>query len=86
MEMLDTWAWYEGQRAGLGHELVGCVDAAIARAARSPDLDAPVHGDVRRILVRRFPYAVFYFVEGETIVVLAVAHASREPGFWLGRR
>ncbi len=39
----------------------------------------------RRIVVRRFPYLVFFEVRGETVEVVAVAHASREPGYWRAR-
>lgn len=84
-ELLDTWDWYERQRPGLGDELIGCVDAAVSRALRSPELDAPIQDEVRRILVRRFPFAVFYVVEPDQIVILAVAHARRDPGFWRDR-
>ena len=84
-ELVEAWGWYETQRSGLGDELLGCLEAAIGRAARDPTLHAITHGDVRRVLVRRFPYAVFYAVEGAQIIVLAIAHVRREPLYWLDR-
>jgi len=45
-----------------------------------------VHGEVRRALVRRFPYGVFYVVEGQALLVLAVAHVRRQPAYWLARK
>ena len=54
-------------------------------ARRSPDRYPRVHGTVRRGLVRRFPYGVFYVVTDDTIVILAVFHASRDPAGWRAR-
>ena len=56
-----------------------CVQAAIEAMRREPEQFACTDGDVRRALVRRFPYAVFYVVESEGIVVIAVYHSSRVP-------
>lgn len=85
MEVVEAWVWYEEQRPGLGDEMLACVDAAVAKAARTPEAFPLCHGAARRALVRRFPYAVFYMVEGVELVVLAVAHERRRPGYWAGR-
>ncbi|MCI0339567.1 MAG: type II toxin-antitoxin system RelE/ParE family toxin [Planctomycetales bacterium] len=66
-------------RPGLGRELLLSVDSAVAQLRRNPRAFRIVHKDVRRVLVRRFPYGVFYFTEGERIVVLAVFHGRRDP-------
>lgn len=84
-ELVDAWSWYEEQRPGLGDELAACVEAAIAKAAREPEAYARVHDDVRRVLVRRFPYGVFYVVEDGELLVLAVAHGRRRPHDWRDR-
>lgn len=84
-EIQDAADWYDAQRAGLGDELLICVEAAIARVARSPESCARVHGEVRRALVRRFPYCVYYKVEDEALLVLAVGHERRKPGYWANR-
>ncbi|MBM4367026.1 MAG: type II toxin-antitoxin system RelE/ParE family toxin [Deltaproteobacteria bacterium] len=84
-EVVEAWVWYEEQRPGLGDEMVACLDAAVAAASRNPEAYARNYGEARRALVRRFPYAVFYMVEGGELVVLAVAHTSRKPGYWADR-
>ncbi len=84
-ELVEAWAWYEEQRPGLGDDLVACVEAAISKAARQPEAYAHVYEGVRRVLVRRFPYGVFYVVEDGELLVLAVAHARRRPNFWRDR-
>ena len=49
------------------------------RIERFPDIFARVHGAVRRAVVSRFPYAVFYRIETKRIVVLAIIHTARDP-------
>jgi plasmid stabilization system protein ParE len=58
------------------------VDASFTVLERFPEMFARVHGDVRRVIVSRFPYAVFYQVEADRIVVLAVLHTARDPESW----
>lgn len=84
-ELREAWSWYESQREGLGDEFLMCVEAAIASAARSPEMNAPIHHNVRRMWTRRFPYGVFYVFEPQGITVLAVFHASRDPQVWRDR-
>ncbi len=50
-------------------------------------LAAPVErGDIRRLLLSRFPYKLLYAVEADGLYVVAVAHQHRAPGYWSGRR
>jgi plasmid stabilization system protein ParE len=58
------------------------VDASFAVLEQFLEMFARVHGDVRRVIVSRFPYAVFYQVEADRIVVLAVLHTARGPESW----
>lgn len=58
------------------------MDASLAALEEFPELFARVHGNVRRVIVSRFPYAVFYQVEADRIVVLAVLHTARDPESW----
>lgn len=78
--------WYEERRRGLGHEFLGCLDAAFQKIQRNPALPQKVHRDVRRVLVRRFPYGVHYILAQEAIVVVAVFHGRRDPTAWMRRR
>jgi toxin ParE1/3/4 len=84
-DLAAAYAWYEGQRSGLGEELLLCVEAAIESARRNPELFPVVRANVRRALTRRFPFGVFYVTEPDRIVVLAIYHSSRDPKGWHGR-
>jgi plasmid stabilization system protein ParE len=58
------------------------VEASFTVLEKFPEMFARVHGDVRRVIVSRFPYAVFYKIEADWIVVLAVLHTARDPKSW----
>jgi plasmid stabilization system protein ParE len=84
-EFHEAREWYEARRPGLGAEFEARVDAAIEDAATHPDRHPQVHGDIRRLLVRQFPYAVFYVIEPRRLVVLAIFHCARDPAVWKAR-
>jgi toxin ParE1/3/4 len=85
-ELAEAKAWYDERRDGLGDEFVGCVEAAIESISRSPEMFAKVHREVRRALVRRFPYGIFFVFQDSRVTVIAVFHAKREPRVWQGRQ
>jgi plasmid stabilization system protein ParE len=72
--------WYENQRPGLGDEFLAAVAAALIRLETDPLRHPVYYRGFRRLLTRRFPYKLFYRVEGEAIVVFRILHASREHG------
>ncbi len=77
--------WYDEQRPGLGEEFVLEIDEALARAAETPHRHPLVFRDVRRAVARRFPFAVYFRVRSDTLVVLAVFHGRRDPIIWQRR-
>ena len=62
-----------------------CIEEVIDKISRSPHLYPIVHKTIRRALVRRFPYGIFYLQHENGIVVLAVLHEKRRPEEWLKR-
>jgi toxin ParE1/3/4 len=76
---------YDRQRAGLGAQFITEIDAALCLAATHPERFPIKHAGIRRAPVRRFPYSVFYRVERDRIVVLAVFHGRRNPRIWQAR-
>ena len=69
-EMDDAFVWYEEQMQGLGREWLDEVDRSIRRVARWPLAGKDISPDVRRCLVKRFPYGIIYGIEEDTIVVV----------------
>ena len=58
------------------------VDTSFDAIEQFPEMFARVHGEVRRAMVSRFPYAVFYRIEPKQVVVLTVLHTARDPRLW----
>jgi plasmid stabilization system protein ParE len=84
-DLADAKDWYDGRREGLGDEFLLCVEEALGRLTRAPEAHAVLKKGVRRALVRRFPYGIFYRVEADHIAVLAVFHNRRDPRHWQAR-
>jgi len=84
-EVEEAAVWYERQRPGLGIEFILELDAAIERAAASPDIYSRQYREARRVLLRRFPYAVYFVYEDKVVEVFAVLHQRREPSRWRSR-
>lgn len=86
-DLFATWTWYEDQQAGLGDRFADAVDAVVLRATRWPNSGSPTMRDAEGEVVERkmptpgFPYAVRYRVIDRTLMVMAVAHQHRDPGF-----
>ena len=85
-ELLDAISAYEEARAGLGERFKDEVDRCVLWVADHPELYRLRQGRYRRINLRVFPYYLPYIVRGETLWVLAVAHGSRRPLYWISRR
>jgi toxin ParE1/3/4 len=88
-EELDAAAaWYEEREAGLGGDLLGEVDRAIAAIEESPASWPLVRRKtgLRRFLLARFPYAILYERLDDELRILAVSHTRRRPGYWRKRR
>ncbi|MFO0691712.1 MAG: type II toxin-antitoxin system RelE/ParE family toxin [Myxococcota bacterium] len=74
--------WYAERAEQLGADFVASVDAALEQVEAFAELAPIVHASVRRTLLHRFPYGVFYTIEGGEIVVLGCFHARRDPDAW----
>lgn len=85
-ELRDAALFYEQARDGLGQAFLDAANVALAEVCRHPTLWRRLRGRFRRHLLQRFPYALVYAIEGETVYVAAVMHTSRNPGYWEGRR
>lgn len=84
-ELDDAVAWYNDQFPGLGVDFLDELDKVIRRIVLFPESGTGVEEGVRRCLLARFPYGIFYSLDGDVVVVLAVAHLHREPRYWIER-
>ena len=81
----DAFEWYESERKGLGKRFVLIVDEAVLRIARYPLFNTEVKPDIYRSLVKRFPYAIYYTLDADGILVYAIAHLHRKSVYWSSR-
>lgn len=84
-ELRAAAEYYEQQQTALGERFINAVEMAVAHVADAPTSCRVIEGDIRRCLTRVFPYAVLYSVELDNILVVAVMHCRREPGYWRNR-
>jgi plasmid stabilization system protein ParE len=84
-ELDDAVAWYNQLADGLGQDFLDELDRAVRRAAVFPLSCPEIGSGLRRCLLARYPYGVVYGLEGDTIVVVAVAHSHRQPRYWADR-
>ena len=84
-ELDDAVAWYNEQATGLGQEFLDELDRVVRRAVTFPMSCPEIEPGGRRCLLARFPSGLIYGVDGETLVVVAVAHLHREPRYWVDR-
>jgi plasmid stabilization system protein ParE len=84
-DLEEAKAWYNRQRDGLGDEFLECVDEAVGQIRQFPLASAKAFEGLRRKLVRRFPYGIFFRIDDDQITVVAVYHCKRDPRGWQQR-
>ena len=85
-EFEEAALFYESRMIGLGKSFAAEVERTIALVRDFPEAGSSVGRKLRRVLVARFPYSVVYRHEADSIVVVAVAHQRRRPGYWRRRK
>lgn len=86
-EFTEAVRWYEARRAGLGGEFFDAVARTLSLIENHPEIGAlmSADGQTRRTLVTKFPYQVVYRLRSTEIVIVAIAHLKRRPGYWKNR-
>lgn len=81
----SAFQWYQGEEAGLGVEFLDQLRTCYERLLRTPLAYQELRSGIRRALTEQFPYAVFFSVETDTVLILAVLHTARDPAEWQQR-
>jgi plasmid stabilization system protein ParE len=76
---------YAACRTNLEFRFISEVERAIQRILDAPDRWSVLEEDIRRCLTHVFPYALLYTVESDYVLIVAVMHSHREPGYWRAR-
>jgi plasmid stabilization system protein ParE len=84
-EIQAAYQWFEREREGLGEEFLRAVDRVVGIIAEYPEGFPVVHRDIRRAVLKRFPYAVVYRLKADHVIVVGCFHSKRDPKSWLAR-
>ena len=84
-EFEEAQCHYENKEAGLGEAFAESVRQGLRIVLSRPAAGRVEFEDVRRVILKRFPYKLLYIVESDHLMVVAVAHQSRQSQYWLNR-
>lgn len=84
-ELSETALWYESKEAGLGTRFRDEISHVASRVKEDPLLWRERDGGYRRVNCPVFPYFIAYIIRAEKIIIVAVGHGHRKPGYWKSR-
>jgi toxin ParE1/3/4 len=84
-EIKASYDWYEDKANGLGDDFLSELELGFQAIIEYPDTWPVFTKCVRRFILSRFPYSILYQITPDKILVVAVMHNSRKPGYWLNR-
>lgn len=84
-EVNEAAQYYDAEEPGLGSVFLQEVDRCVRSIQAHPEAGPILRGDVRRRLLRRFPYALVYKIKSTGVRILAVMNLKRRPTYWVGR-
>jgi toxin ParE1/3/4 len=85
IEYSEAVKYYAEQRTEVAQVFINAIEDTVYRIRESPDRYVVIDEDVRKCMTRKFPYGILYTIEQDYILILAIMHCSREPGYWKNR-
>ena len=82
VDIINAFEWYETQRSGLGDEFRDALDRTFDLVRQMPETGPVVHAGLRRLLLKRFPFAIYYRLDAEIVVIHGCLHQRRDPLTW----
>jgi toxin ParE1/3/4 len=84
-ELLEARDYYDEQRGGYGLRFVEAVEREFALLLQFENIGKSVGNGVRRRTLSDWPYGIFYRLRGDELIIVAIAHHRRRPGYWRSR-
>lgn len=81
-EYAESVKYYADNDINLAQAFINTVEDAIFRIRESPNRYPKIEANIHRCLTKKFPYAILYTINQESILILAVMHCNRQPGYW----
>ena len=87
VDLRESFIWYESKKIGLGQEFYNCVRDGIKKIQNSPSRFQRILRNVRKYVLKKFPFTIFYTLNEENynIKIIAIYHNSRNPYIWQNR-
>ena len=85
LELIEAAVYYDKQVPGLGERFESEIRYATDLLLDHPEIGSPADPDLRKFIMTRFPFTLYYSVTADVLRVEAVAHQSRRPGYWKSR-
>jgi plasmid stabilization system protein ParE len=86
LDLIEAIQWYDERDPEMGDDFLRRVYQRIASLEENPRLYPIIHRQMRRALVRRFPFQILYEIESEEIIIYAIYHSARDPEAWKRRK
>ncbi|HTY24870.1 MAG TPA: type II toxin-antitoxin system RelE/ParE family toxin [Desulfomonilaceae bacterium] len=84
-EYLGAVSYYADISPQLAESFIKSFESGIEEIGIYPEAWRIVEEDVRRYLIKRFPFGIYYCIEGDRVMIYAVMHMSRDPKYWTSR-
>jgi len=81
LDAVEAQTWYELRQSGIGRSFSDEFGHTLRQLERTPLSHQKIYGPIRRVVLRRFPYLLWFVVEGEAVVILACTHGKRSRSF-----
>ncbi|MEO1394965.1 MAG: type II toxin-antitoxin system RelE/ParE family toxin [Cyanobacteria bacterium J06634_5] len=81
-EYSEAVKYYAEQRVELAQSFIDSIESTIFSIRESPQRYPIIESDIRRCLTRKFPYGILYTIEPDFLLILAVMHCKKDPGYW----
>jgi toxin ParE1/3/4 len=85
-EYAEAVQYYTERRVEVAQAFIDAIEDTVYRIRESPIRYRAIDDEVRRCMTGKFPYGILYTIEQDYILILAVMHCSRKPGYWKSRR
>jgi plasmid stabilization system protein ParE len=81
-DIKTAYDWYESQKIGLGEDFILMLEESYENIAKTPKIYQLIHKTVRRKLIKKFPYGIFFTIKDNNVIILAIMHTRRKPIKW----
>ncbi|MBA3706907.1 MAG: type II toxin-antitoxin system RelE/ParE family toxin [Bacteroidetes bacterium] len=82
IHITEAFKWYENKQSDLGNDFLVSIENSLTIIEHNPDAFQLKYKHIRAVYIKQFPFGIFYIIEKEKIIVIAVFHLSRNPKLW----